>query len=55
VRTYLEVAALPQRERRAALVARRDSLRSAAGDPDAEVIARDIDRQLRRRRIRPYD
>lgn len=57
VRLYVEIAALPSAERRAALAARRDALRAAAaaGDPDSALLADDIDRQLRRRRIPPYD
>lgn len=55
VRLYAQIAALPEAERRAALVARRDALRAATGDPDAALIADDIDRQIRRRRIPPYD
>jgi hypothetical protein len=55
VRLYVEIAAMPQAERRGALEARRDALRAASGDPDAALLADDIDRQLRRRRIAPYD
>jgi hypothetical protein len=55
VRLYVEIAALPPAERRAALIARRDALRAQAGDPDAALLAEDIDRQLRRRRIPPFD
>jgi hypothetical protein len=55
VRLYVEIAALPQAERRAALSARRDALRAQAGDPDAALLAEDIDRQLRPRRIPPFD
>ena len=55
VRLYVEIAALPERERRAALTARRDALRAQTGDPDAALLAEDIDRQIRRRRIPPYD
>lgn len=55
VRLYAEVAHLPKRARRAALIARRDALRAAAGDPDAAAIAADIDRQLERKRIPPFD
>ena len=55
VRLYVEIAALPEAERRAALTARRDALRALAGDPDAALLAEDIDRQIRRRRIPPYD
>lgn len=47
VRLYAEVAALPEGERRAALIARRDALRARTGDRDALAIADDIDRQLR--------
>ena len=55
VRLYVEIAALPASERRSALIARRDALRFAAGDPDSALLADDIDRQLRRRRIPPRD
>jgi len=55
VRLYVEIAALPEAERRAALTARRDALRALAGDPDAALLAVDIDRQIRRRRIPPHD
>lgn len=47
VRIYVEIAALPPSERRAALMARRDALRAAKGDPDAELLATDIDRVLK--------
>jgi hypothetical protein len=55
VRLYVEIAALPEAERRAALVARRDALRAATGDPDAPLLAADIDRQIAGRRIPPLD
>jgi hypothetical protein len=55
VRLYAEIAALPEAERRGALTARRDALRAEAGDPDAALLADDIHRQLRRRRIPPHD
>ena len=55
VRLYVEIAALPEGERRAALTARRDALRARTDDPDAALLAEDIDRQIRRRRIPPYD
>ena len=55
VRLYAEIAALPEAERRPALTARRDALRAETGDPDAALLAADIDRQLRRRRIPPRD
>lgn len=55
VRLYAEIAALPTVERRAALIARRDAMRAATGDPDATLLAADIDRQLSRRRIPPHD
>jgi len=55
VRLYVEIAALPEAERRAALAVRRDALRAASGDADAALLAEDIDRQIRRRRIPPYD
>jgi hypothetical protein len=47
-RLYLEIAALPAAERRAALIARRDALRADGTDPDAALLAADIDRQLER-------
>ena len=50
VRLYAEIAALPQAQRRAALVARRDALGARPDDPDAALLAGDIDRQLNRRR-----
>lgn len=55
VRLYVEIAALPEAGRRAALVARRDALRAQTGDADAALLAEDIDRQLSHRRIPPYD
>ena len=54
VRLYVEISALPERERRAALIARRDALR-AQGNADSALLADDIDRQLQRRRIPPRD
>lgn len=45
VRLYVEVAALPEGRRRAALAGRRDALRASGGSDDA-LIAADIDRQL---------
>jgi hypothetical protein len=54
VRLYAEVAALPAKRRRAALVARREALRSS-GDADAALVAADIDRQLRGKRLPPFD
>lgn len=54
VRLYVEVAALPAGQRRAALAARRDALR-ASGDPDSALLAADIDRQLREKRLPPFD
>ena len=54
VRFYVEVAALPVAERRRALVARRDQLR-AASDLNSKLLAADIDRQIERKRIPPYD
>jgi hypothetical protein len=47
VRLYIEVAALPEAERAAALRARQAELRALSGDADAQAIADDIDRQLR--------
>lgn len=55
VRLYVEIAALPEGQRRAALTARRDALRAQTADPDAALLAEDVDRQLSRRRIPPYD
>ena len=55
VRLYAEIAALPKKERRAALIARRDSLRASTDDPDAALIAAEIDRQLKNKRIPPFD
>lgn len=47
VRLYIEVAALPPAERRAALVARQADLAARTGDADAQAIAADIGRHLR--------
>jgi hypothetical protein len=55
VRLYVEIAGLPESQRRAALTARRDALRARTDDPDAALLAEDIDRQLHGRRIPPYD
>lgn len=46
VRFYLEVQALPQSERKAAMTARREALRAKPDDPVAWLLAKDIDRQL---------
>lgn len=46
VETYVEVAALPDSERAAALTAHRDELRREADDPVSQLLADDIDRQL---------
>ncbi|WP_428679406.1 hypothetical protein [Sphingopyxis sp.] len=46
VRLYLEVEALPEADRKAALIARRDALRAKGDDPVAWLLADDIDRQL---------
>lgn len=46
VKFYLEVQALPESERLAALAARRDELRKQTLDPVAQLLADDIDRQL---------
>ncbi|HZG31676.1 MAG TPA: hypothetical protein VEZ59_00285 [Sphingopyxis sp.] len=46
VRFYLEVEALPEAERHAALVVRRDEWRALTDDPVAQLLADDIDRQL---------
>lgn len=43
---YVEVAALPEGERGAALAARRDELRADTANPVAQLLADDIDRQL---------
>lgn len=45
-RIYVKAAALPKEQQRAILIAERDRLR-AAGDQESEVIADDIDRQLK--------
>lgn len=45
-RFYLEVQALPEPGRKAAMTARRDVLRAKSGDPVAQLLADDIDRQL---------
>lgn len=50
VRLYAEVAALPEAEREAGLIARRDALRARRGDKDAMLLADDIDVELERRR-----
>lgn len=54
VRLYVEIAALPPKQRRAALITRREALR-ASGDPDDALIAADIDRQLGKKRLPPFD
>lgn len=54
VRLYAEIAALPPEARRAALIARQEAL-SAAGDADSLLLARDIGRQLERKRNPPFD
>ncbi|AQA00348.1 hypothetical protein BWQ93_19225 [Sphingopyxis sp. QXT-31] len=46
VKFYLEVQALPESERFAALAARRDELRKQPLDPVAQLLADDLDRQL---------
>ncbi len=46
VRFYLDVHALPESRRADALAERRDALRSHTGDPVAQLLADDIDRQL---------
>ena len=45
-RLYLEVQALPEPDRKAALAAKRDTLRARTDDPVAQLLADDIDRQL---------
>jgi hypothetical protein len=55
VRLYVEIATLPKDARRAALIARRNALRTQAGDSDGLAIADDIDRHLKGKRIAPYD
>jgi hypothetical protein len=55
VRLYAEIAALPRDQRKAALKARRDALLVQADDPDAALLAKDISRQLSRKRIPPFD
>ena len=54
VRIYVEIVALPQKQRKAALIARRDLLR-ASSHPDDKLLADDLDRQIRKKRIPPYD
>ena len=46
VRFYLEVAALPEADRAAALIARRAAWGAMVDDPVAQLMALDIDRQL---------
>jgi hypothetical protein len=46
VRLYVEIAALPESERRAALIARQQELAAQKDDVDARAIAADIGRQL---------
>ena len=46
VRFYIAVTKLPEADRAAALVARRDELGALGDDPVAQLIAADIDRQL---------
>lgn len=46
VRLYVEVAALPEPERRAALLTRQAALRARSDDADAQAIADDIGRSL---------
>jgi hypothetical protein len=46
VKFYLEVQALPESERSAALTVRRDELRKQTLDPVAQLLADDLDRQL---------
>ncbi len=43
---YRDVAALPEDEREAALIAARDRLQAVENDPDAHLLAMDIERQL---------
>lgn len=45
-RFYLEVQALPERERAEAMIARREALRGRSNDPVAQLLADDIERQL---------
>ncbi len=54
VRHYVEIAALPADRRRAAMIARRNALRRS-GDPDALLLADDIDRNLRKKRLPNFD
>ncbi len=54
VRLYADISALPAKQRRAALIARRDALR-ASGDPDSALLAADVDRQLETKRLPPFD
>lgn len=46
VRTYVAIAALPESERKSAMIARRDALRAQPEDADAVAIADDMDREL---------
>lgn len=54
VRLYVEIAALPAKQRRAAMTARRDALRASA-DPDSLLLADDIDRNLEKKRLPNFD
>lgn len=54
VRIYVEMAALPKKQRKAALIAKRDVLR-ASSEPDDKLLADDLDRQIKKKRIPPYD
>lgn len=55
VRLYVDVAKLPLAERKATLIARRDQLRAAEGDPDAQALADDLDLELTDVRTEPRD
>lgn len=54
VRQYVEFAALPAKPRRAAMIARRGALRRS-GDPDSMLLADDIDRNLKKKRLPNFD
>ncbi len=54
VRLYAEAAPLSPKRRRSFLLARRDAL-LAAGDADSLLLARDINRQLKKKRLPPSD
>lgn len=55
VREYAAIGALPKDERKAALRARSEALAAMAGDPDAQAIARDMQIELKGKRLPPFD